>query len=156
MVEFTLIAPFLLLLVFGLIDFGRLAYDNSFVNNAAREGARVATPAQESGVSAASVQATVHDAVARTVGGGISVDSTVRDLSLLLPVGGSFPRTCPTPRPSPNDAVIYITPYTAIPGGRGDVTVQVCFYFAPFTPLVAKWFPSTFVTASSVTMKTEY
>jgi len=40
-VEFALILPMLLALVFGMIDFGRLLYTYETINNAAREGARV-------------------------------------------------------------------------------------------------------------------
>lgn len=40
-VEFAVIAPIFLLLVFGIIEFGRLVNVQSVVTNAAREGARV-------------------------------------------------------------------------------------------------------------------
>jgi Flp pilus assembly protein TadG len=39
-VEFALILPLLLVLVFGAINFGALMYDQSVITNAAREGAR--------------------------------------------------------------------------------------------------------------------
>lgn len=38
--EFTLIAPFLFVLLFGLIEFGCLFYDKAVITNACREGAR--------------------------------------------------------------------------------------------------------------------
>jgi Flp pilus assembly protein TadG len=41
MVEFALVLPILLLMFFGVIDFGRLVYMNSVLSQAAREGARV-------------------------------------------------------------------------------------------------------------------
>jgi Flp pilus assembly protein TadG len=40
MVEFALILPLFLLLVFGVLDFGRAVYADSTITNAAREGAR--------------------------------------------------------------------------------------------------------------------
>jgi len=40
MVEFALILPVFLLLVFGVLDFGRAVYADSTISNAAREGAR--------------------------------------------------------------------------------------------------------------------
>jgi Flp pilus assembly protein TadG len=43
LVEFAVIAPLLFLLLFGVIEFARLAYGYSTVWNAAREGARYAT-----------------------------------------------------------------------------------------------------------------
>lgn len=43
MVELALILPILLLLVFGIIEFGRIYATNLMLNNAAREGARAAS-----------------------------------------------------------------------------------------------------------------
>ena len=40
MVEFALVLPLLLLLAFGIIEFGLLLYDKAIVTNASREGAR--------------------------------------------------------------------------------------------------------------------
>lgn len=42
MVEFALVIPIFLLLIFGILDLGRAVYAYSTLNNAAREGARVA------------------------------------------------------------------------------------------------------------------
>lgn len=42
LVEFSLVLPLLLLLIFGVIDGGRLIYTFNTVSNAARDGARVA------------------------------------------------------------------------------------------------------------------
>ena len=41
LVEFALVLPIFLLMLFGLIDGGRLVYQNTVVSQAAREGARV-------------------------------------------------------------------------------------------------------------------
>jgi Flp pilus assembly protein TadG len=43
LVEFALVLPIFLLMLFGLIDGGRYVYLNSVVSQAAREGARLAT-----------------------------------------------------------------------------------------------------------------
>jgi Flp pilus assembly protein TadG len=40
MVEFAIVVPLLLLLVFGIIDFGRVFFDLNNLTNVAREGAR--------------------------------------------------------------------------------------------------------------------
>jgi len=40
LVEFALVIPFLLLLMFGLIEFGLLLYNQQVITNASREGAR--------------------------------------------------------------------------------------------------------------------
>ena len=41
-VEFAILLPFLVLLVFGIIDFGLLMYNQQVLTNASREGARAA------------------------------------------------------------------------------------------------------------------
>jgi len=160
MVEFALLAPLAFLLIFGGIDFARLAYDDTFMNNAAREGARVVVPVEMSGASQSTVSAAVAAAVQRTVGGGIAVDPTLHDLTTLTGGSSTTPGTCPTTRPAPNDAQVYIAPYpmstSSIPTGQGHVTVQICFYFSPLVPEVAQWFPSAFVMRASSTQTTEY
>jgi Flp pilus assembly protein TadG len=40
LVEFAIVLPLLLLLVFGIIEFGFLLYDQAVITNASREGAR--------------------------------------------------------------------------------------------------------------------
>jgi len=42
MVEFSLIAPILIVLLFGIVDFGRLIYTYATLNQAVNEGARMA------------------------------------------------------------------------------------------------------------------
>jgi hypothetical protein len=42
LVEFALVIPIFLLVIFGILDLGRAVYAYSTLNNAAREGARVA------------------------------------------------------------------------------------------------------------------
>lgn len=42
LIEFALVLPVFLLIIFGLLDVGRLVYTNSTLSQAAREGARVA------------------------------------------------------------------------------------------------------------------
>ena len=40
MVEFAIVLPLLLILVFGIIEFGVMFYDKAVITNASREGAR--------------------------------------------------------------------------------------------------------------------
>ena len=42
LVEFALVSPLLVMLVFGIVDFGRAIYYENAITNAAREGSRVA------------------------------------------------------------------------------------------------------------------
>ena len=39
-IEFALILPFLLLILFGIMEFGIIVYDKAIITNASREGAR--------------------------------------------------------------------------------------------------------------------
>ena len=59
LVEFALILPVMLLMLFALVDFGRAFYTWLLVTNAAREGARVA--ATQQGTTA--VQTRINDAL---------------------------------------------------------------------------------------------
>ncbi|MEA2629208.1 MAG: TadE-like protein, partial [Chloroflexota bacterium] len=42
MVEFALVAPLLLVLLFGIVDFGRVVYTYVTINQAVNEGVRTA------------------------------------------------------------------------------------------------------------------
>jgi Flp pilus assembly protein TadG len=55
-VEFALVAPVFFLLVFGMIEFGRMVMVQQIITNASREGARIAVL---DGTTAAEVNATV-------------------------------------------------------------------------------------------------
>src|SRR5438046_10632008 len=48
LIEFALVSPVLLLLLFGVIDLGRAIFYYDTINHAAREGARVAVRASNS------------------------------------------------------------------------------------------------------------
>ena len=57
LVEFTLILPFFLVLLFAIVDFGRGFYTWMLLTNAAREGARVAAVQSDS----ATIDQRIHD-----------------------------------------------------------------------------------------------
>jgi Flp pilus assembly protein TadG len=71
-VEFTLILPVFLLLLFGLVDFGRGFYSWLVLTNAAREGARVGATQQD----AAAIQARIWDSMCQSYPSGCSLDTT--------------------------------------------------------------------------------
>ncbi len=72
-VEFALVAPVFFLLVFGMIEFGRMVMVQQIITNASREGARIAVL---DGTSAAEVNATVNNYLqnARISGATIIID----------------------------------------------------------------------------------
>lgn len=72
MVEFALILPIFVLVVFGILDMGRAAYTYHTLNNAAREGARVAIVDQ--------TLSTIQDrAASRAVGLGVAATDVTVD-----------------------------------------------------------------------------
>jgi Flp pilus assembly protein TadG len=82
-VEFALLLPLLLLLVFGIIDFGRALNAQITLTQAAREGARLAALGESNVVSGTQAAATGLSPVAVTVtscpaGAGVGVNATVK------------------------------------------------------------------------------
>ncbi|MFN2417743.1 MAG: TadE/TadG family type IV pilus assembly protein [Candidatus Limnocylindria bacterium] len=80
MVEFALILPLFILMVFGILDFGRAIYAYSTINNAAREGARWAIVDQGVGH--------IQDAAANH-GVGLGIDSDDVDVAFVNHSDGS-------------------------------------------------------------------
>ena len=62
-VEFALILPILMALVFGMIDFGRLLYTQEVLNNAVREGARLGIKMKTVPVTDAEISTLVNAAI---------------------------------------------------------------------------------------------
>ena len=61
-VEFGIVVPLLMLLVFGAIEFGLLFYNKQMITNASREGARAGiTPDKDGNVDEALIRKTVKD-----------------------------------------------------------------------------------------------
>ena len=102
LVEFALVIPLILLLVFGALDIGRAVWALDSSANAAREGARYAI---------------VH-------GGSPSNTCPVGPPGAQSAVPASSP-ACPHPSPS-KDAIRDAARRAAVAAG-GNVTVQVCY-----------------------------
>ncbi len=94
-VEFALLVPILLLIVFGIIDFGRALNAQITLTQAAREGARLAAVGQPNVVSRTQAAAVGLTPVSVSVtgcptGAGLGVDAVVRatySFSFVTPVG---------------------------------------------------------------------
>jgi hypothetical protein len=170
MVEFALIAPLLIILVFGIVDFGRLVYVYATLNQAVNEGARVAVRDSALLPTDADVQAAVRNHA-------ISV---------------SLANPCPngpitTAIPTSNQGWIYITepnpPSSAealspslqnAPGGQiwldatascsaispahdhAPLQVTIKYNFVPVTPLIQQLTANRIVITAAATYKTEY
>ena len=81
LVEFALVLPILLLIILGVVDFGRAVYGFNTIGNAARVGGRVAIVSQ--------TQATIENAA---IGAAISLGTQPGDVLITYPGCGS-PKT---------------------------------------------------------------
>jgi len=83
-VEFALVVPVFLLILFGVIEFGRAFFVLHLMNNAAREGARTASLPNKS-------EADVYAVVDNFVGGvGLDVNRKTTEIAV-IPAGTSEP-----------------------------------------------------------------
>lgn len=72
-VEFAIVAPVFLLMIFGLIEFGRLVMVQQVITNASREGARAGVL---DGATTANVQEVVEDYLETAAISGATIDVT--------------------------------------------------------------------------------
>lgn len=99
MVEFAVTLPLLLLLVFGIIDFGWLFYNKMGVENASREGARYAIVNAESGTVTTDVTTLARElcvgtdtdtTVTLTINSDDAVVTVTKQVQVLTPLAGIF------------------------------------------------------------------
>lgn len=173
-VEFAIIAPVLLFLIFGVVDFGRVIYTYATINQAVNEGARTA-------IKASSQLPTDND-----------VENSVKrhavDVSLANPCPNGPILTSSTP--PANQGWIYITEPDApssietlspslenAPGGtpwayhanndqncsatnpahdHAPLQITIRYNFVPFTPLIQQVTANHIIISASATYKTEY
>lgn len=92
LVEFAMVVPLLLLLVFGIIDFGRLLMNQVTLTNAVREGARIASVGGSSGDVTSRVESAAPGLspsvsyTSATAGNNLTVSATA-NISFITPVG---------------------------------------------------------------------
>jgi len=167
LVEFALVAPALLLLTFGIIDFGRGMYFYVTIGNSAREVARYTE-------SASVPMPTFTNAFATAV--GHSAGMILRAPCPSGPVTGTPPKdtawvfiTEPSPpttieaSPPPN-APGGDTPASSIGScsavnpaiGRSGLQVTIIYNFVPVTPLVRDATAANIVLTARVYLTTEY
>ncbi len=77
MIEFALVLPMLLVLVFGIVEFGNAWRHYQLITNTAREGARIAVLPSS---TAAIVDSVIDD---RLNGSGLNADSAIVTLKIL-------------------------------------------------------------------------
>jgi len=140
LVEFALVLPVLLLMVFGLLDVGRYVYMSSVLSQAAREGARVGA------VEASWIESS--DPACDTAGGpvcpadvvGLAADAEAGANRMVAPFGqvGSLHLRCDAVGNAPTTAW---TGISCPPGNRSPVgnvvSVRVVMTYTPLTPIVS-------------------
>ena len=60
-IEFTIIFPLLMMLVFGIVEFGLILYNQQIITNASREGARAGIVARDPRLDKAGIEAVVDN-----------------------------------------------------------------------------------------------
>jgi hypothetical protein len=130
LLEFALVVPILLILVLGVIDFGRAWHAYQVVTDAAREGARLAVVAKDPPASLADVEAAVRDALARRnlPSGGATTAVTV---GLVQPAPPAPPISWPGKKGDPAQVRIdqefqflFIGPFLGWAAGRETITLS--------------------------------
>jgi Flp pilus assembly protein TadG len=151
LVEFALVFPIFILLVFGLIDMGRYAYVNSTISQAAREGARLAA------VEASWIGRT--DAKCNQTGGpvcpaniaALRSDVLVAANRMMAPFGlitaADLYTSCSTTPPTP--VTTSTCNYVADENADQFASVRVELEFRPITPVISSFFSSITATGSA-------
>jgi TadE-like protein len=169
-VEFCLIAPILIVLIFAIVDFGRLIYVYATINQAVNEGARAA----------------IRDSPILPT--NLDVQTAVRQHAVDVSLANPCPNGPITPATPPsNQGWIFITepnpPSTAeslspslqnAPGGQywaaasgscsatnaahdhSPLQVTIRYNFVPFTPIIQQLTANHIVVSAAATYQTEY
>lgn len=145
LVEFALVIPVFILLLFGLLDLGRAVYSNNTLSQAAREGARLAA-VEANWVGKSGSDCTAPTCPATTLGLKADVTTAVNHMAVGLGVISSsqVTLTCdsrPSTGPSPDCALNN--------GTTNIVTVRVTYTYQPMTPILGQLFSSIGLAASA-------
>jgi TadE-like protein len=168
LIEFALISPVLLLLLFGIVDLGRAVFYYDTLNHAAREAARTAVRASNSLPTNADVLAT---ATTQMIGtqvtapcpqGPITAATPPSNRAWLYitepsPPGGVEP-TPPPNAPGGEYPALAVGSCSAVNPASGNVPLQVTLRFnlILITPIVAQATANHIVITASAIFRTEY
>jgi hypothetical protein len=168
LIEFALVSPVLLLLLFGIVDIGRAIFYYDTLNHAAREGARVAVRASNQlptnadvltavsaqmlgvPVSAPCPQGPVTAATPPANAAWIyitepSPPSTIESSPLPNAPGGEYPATASGSCSAVNPAI-----------GNAQLQVTIRFNLVLITPIVAQATANHVVITAAAVYRTEY
>ena len=168
LIEFALISPVLLLLLFGIIDIGRAVFYYDTLNHAAREGARTAVRASNALPTNADVLATVK---AQMIGAPVSAPCPQGPVTSAAPPDNSAWLYITEPNPP---ALVETTPPPNAPGGEyaaaaagacsavnpagsnQQLQVTLRFNLILITPVVAQATANHIVITAAAIFRTEY
>jgi hypothetical protein len=168
LIEFALISPVLLLLLFGIIDIGRAVFYYDTVNHAAREGARIAVKAPFKLPVNADILATVRS---HLIGAPVTSPCPQGPLTAAVPPSNSAWLYITEPDPP---AMVETTPPPNAPGGEypavagggcsavnpatGNAPLQVTvrFNLALITPIIAQATANRIIITAAAVFRTEY
>jgi hypothetical protein len=168
LIEFALISPVLLLLLFGIIDIGRAVFYYDTVNHAAREGARVAVKAPFRMPTNADVLATV---TAQLVGAPVTAPCPQGPVTSATPPNNAAWLYITEPKPP---ATVETTPPPNAPGGEypaiaagacsavnpatnnAPLQVTLRFNLILITPIIAQATANKIVITAAAVFRTEY
>jgi TadE-like protein len=168
LIEFALISPVLLLLLFGIVDIGRAVFYYDTLNHAAREGARTAVRASNPLPTNADVLATV---TTQLVGAPVTEPCPQGPLTSATPPGNaawlyvtepnptaSVEATPPPNAPGGEFAAIAAGPCSAVNPASGNARLQVTLRFnlILITPVVAQATADHIVITAAAIFRTEY
>jgi TadE-like protein len=166
LVEFSLVAPFLLLIVAVTIDFARVVYTYSAISQAARAGAR-ALSLKDQDTSDCRVYAAVESvgvgfnltADPNSVAGNVSPSSSGSPGPTVPPAGSGYVYIWPsvsTGQPPDSPATCGGNGTTRFPVNQArDVAVEVQYGFKPWISIVADFIPNFTIKTVSV-VQSEY
>ena len=168
LIEFALVSPVLLLLLFGVIDIGRAIFFYDTINHAAREGARVAVRAS----NALPTNADVLNAVAGQMQGApVTAPCAQGPISAATPPANSAWMYITEPNPP---GTVEATPPPNAPGGEyaaasagscsavnpaigsDQLQVTIRFNLVLVTPIVAQATANRIVMTAAAVFRTEY
>jgi TadE-like protein len=170
LVEFAIVAPLLLLLLFGVVDFGRVIYVYVTINQAVNEGARTAIRDSPMLPTDADVEAAVKThaidvSLANPCPNGPITSAVPPANQGWIYITEPNPPSTPEPlSPSLQDApggqtwVVSNGTCSAINPAHGHAPLQVTirFNFAPFTPLIQQLTANSIIIVAAATYDTEY
>jgi Flp pilus assembly protein TadG len=168
LIEFALVSPVLLLLVFGVVDIGRAVFYYDTLNHAAREGARAAVTASNRLPTDADVLTTVNSQV---VGAQVTAPCPQGPITSTLPPGNTAWLYVTEPNPP---ASVEANPPMNAPGGEypapangtcsavnpagGNASVQVTLRFnlLLITPIIGQLSANHILLTAAAIYRTEY